>query len=427
MPARVRRQRKNLSTRIRPEHLERLNKLTERGIGRVLRVAYEGFNNHNDMLWASGLTYTSTLSLVPILAIGLSAVKGLGFSDRIKPVIQQFLAVNSPEVADRLMEFVGNINARTLGAVGAASLLFTVVLTLGTIERALNSIFNVPQARGWIRKFTDYLSLVFTFPVLLTAAVPLKHNLQTELPDLRIVGWVVGTIPIWIGFTILYLFFPNTRVHLKNAAIGGLAAAILLEIAQWGYVHFQVGVAHSQAIYGALAALPVFLTWIYLSWIIVLVGAEVTAAAEGTEPSFDLDYRSPRFHKIAAILTMARAGARMLEREPKPCTDRSLAAELGAPPVAVRLVIDELINAGLIHEVGPSFDVKANAQGIFLSRDADAISISEVLDCLEKSGESVDGDEQIADLLDRLHIAQVHAVAAMTVKELTAAPARKSA
>ncbi len=427
MPSRIQRLRKSVAASAQRDHLKDLDKLTERGIGRVLRDAYEGFNNHNDMLWASGLTYTTSLSLVPILAIGLSAVKGLGLSDRIKPIIQHLLAASSPEVADRLMEFVGNINARTLGAVGGASLLFTVVLTLGTIERSLNSIFNVAQGRTWLRKFTDYLSLIFTLPLLLVAAAPIKSGLEQRLPHLVIVGWIVATLPVWAGFSFLYLFFPNTRVHWKNAAIGGLTAAILLELAQWGYVHFQVGVANSQAIYGALAAIPVFLTWIYLSWIIVLVGAEVTAAAEGTEPSFDLAYRSQRFHKIAALLTMARAGARMLEREGPPCTVRSLAAELSVPVVAVRPVVDELISAGLIHEVGPDSSARASTQGIFLSRDADVIPLSEVLDCLEQSGESVDGDEPIAALLDRLHIAQVEAVTSMTVKDLTAVPETKSA
>ena len=420
MPAKMQnRLRKKLSAEARRDQLERLNKLTERGPGRVLRVAYEGFNHHNDMLWAAGLTYTSTLSLVPILAIGLSAVKGLGLSDRIRPIIQHFLAANSPEIADRLMGFVGNINARTLGVVGGASFLVTVVLTLGTIERSFNSIFNEAKGRTLMRKFTDYLSLVFTLPLLLVAADPIKDKLDLVLPDLRVIGWIVATLPVWAGFSFLYMFFPNTRVRWNNAAIGGLAAAILLELGQWGYVHFQVGVARSQAIYGALAALPVFLTWIYLAWIIVLAGAEITAAAQGTEPAFDRDYRSSRFHRIAAFLTMARAGARMARPDDHGCTAHSLAAELGVPAVAIRPVMNELIRAGLIHEIGPETDTRVSAQGIFLSRDAAAIPLAAVLDCLEQSPESIAGDDAIAALLERLHRAQVEAVAAMTVKDLT--------
>ncbi len=410
MPPKIKqRLRDGLSAEARRHPLERLNKLTDRGPGHVLRVAYEGFNRHNDMLWASGLTYTTSLSLVPILAVGLSAVKGLGLSDRVKPVIQHLLAASSPEIADRLMEFVGNINARTLGVVGGASLLVTVVLTLGTIEKALNEIFNVPRSRTWIRKFTDYLSLVFTLPLLLAVAAPVKNTLQTALPDFRVFGWI---------FSFLYLFFPNTRVRWDRAAIGGLVAAILLEVGQWGYVRFQVGAARSQAIYGALAAIPVFLTWIYLAWIIVLAGAEVTAAAQGTEPAFDLDYRSPRFTRIAALLTMARAAARMNDRTARSCGAHTLAAELGVPAVAMWPVLDTLVGAGLIHEVGAESGARAKDQGVFLSRDAAAIPLAEVLDCFEQAPESIEGDDQIAALLERLRLAQFQAVDSMTVKDL---------
>jgi membrane protein len=419
MPGKLQqRLRDSLSTEARRAHLESLNRFTERGPGRILRVAYQGFNNHNDMLWASGLTYTTSLSLVPILAVGLSAVKGLGLSESVRPVIQRFLAVNSPEIAERLMGFVGNINARTLGAVGGASLLVTVVLTLGTIEKALNNIFNVARSRTWLRKFTDYLGLVFTLPLLLAGAAPIKNSLQTALPDFRIVGWIVATLPVWAGFSFLYLFFPNTRVRWDRAAIGGLAAAILLEVGQWGYVRFQVGAARSQAIYGALAALPVFLTWIYLAWLIVLAGAEITAAAQGTEPSFDLDYRTPRFTKIAALLTMARAAARMSNRAGGGCAAPSLAAELGVPAIAMRPVLDTLVRAGLIHDVGAESGARAKNQGIFLSRDAAAIPLAEVLDCFEQSAESIEGDDQIGALLERLRLAQGQAVASMTVKDL---------
>jgi membrane protein len=410
--------RDGFSASARRKYLARLNQITDRGPGRILSVAYAGFNNHNDMLWASGLTYTTSLSLVPILAVGLSAVKGLGLSESVRPVIQRFLAVNSPEIAERLMGFVGNINARTLGAVGGASLLFTVVLTLGTIEKALNNIFNVARSRTWLRKFTDYLSLVFTLPLLLAGAAPIKNGLHTALPHLRIVGWIVATVPVWAGFSFLYLFFPNTRVRWDRAAIGGLAAAILLEVGQWGYVRFQVGAARSQAIYGALAALPVFLTWIYLAWLIVLAGAEITAAAQGTEPALDLDYRSPRFTKIAALLTMARAAARMSNRAGGSCAAQSLAAELGVPAIAMRPVIDTLVGVGLIHEVGAESGARAKNRGIFLSRDAAAISLAEVLDCFEQSAEAIEGDAQIGALLERLRLAQVQAVESMTVKDL---------
>jgi membrane protein len=255
--------------------LERLERLTHRGPFGIVRAAIIGFKNHNDTLWASALTYTLSLSLVPILAVALSAVKGLIGTDVIKPVIEQYLAINSPELTSRILQYVGHINAATLGTVGGATLLVTVLLTLSTIERALNTIFNVPLERSWLRKFTDYLSITFTIPMLLAAAVSLKSSFATHLPRLPGLGWIAATLPIWVGFSFLYLFFPNRRVRWDCAALGGLVAAILLEIGQWAYIKFQVSAGRYQAIYGALAAVPILLTWIYIAWTIVLAGAHL--------------------------------------------------------------------------------------------------------------------------------------------------------
>src|SRR5579885_2563026 len=189
--------------------LERLERLTHRGLLGIVRAAVVGFKNHNDTLWASALTYTFSLSLVPILAVALSAVKGLIGADAIKPVIEQYLAINSPELTNQILFYVGNINAATLGTVGGATLLVTVVWTLSTIEQALNTIFNVSQQRSWLRKFTDYLSITFTIPVLLTVALSLKASLATNLAWLPNLGWIAAILPLWAGFSFLYLFFPN--------------------------------------------------------------------------------------------------------------------------------------------------------------------------------------------------------------------------
>src|SRR5215831_8189600 len=326
------RMRERLYSRLSAERtradLERLERLTERGPLGLIRTAIAGYFNHSDSLWASALTYTLSLSLVPFLAVALSAVKGLIGLDVIKSVIDQYLAFNSPELTNRILLYVGNINAATVGTVGGATLLVTVLLTLSTIERALNTIFNVPQERSWLRKFTDYLSITFTIPVLLAAAVSLKTSLATNLPRLPGLGWIVATLPVWAGFSFLYLFFPNRRVRWDCAALGGLIAAILLEIGQWAYITFQVSAGRYQAIYGALAAVPILLTWIYIAWTIVLIGAELAAAAQGTEPRFSVNYRSPAFVRSAMLLAVFRTAERGLSPNAPACSVESLAAEL---------------------------------------------------------------------------------------------------
>src|SRR5690242_11340130 len=186
------------------EFLERAQAADSR-LGRALKSrtagvferAAEGFQRDDNLLWASALTYTTGLSIVPILAVALSALNGLGGAEVIRPLLERFLGASSPEITDRLMSFVSNVNARTLGAIGAASLLFTVVLTLGTIEQALNSIFRVVHGRTMARKFADYLSMTFAVPVLLAAALGARQVLVKHLPKIGGAGWISSSVAIW--------------------------------------------------------------------------------------------------------------------------------------------------------------------------------------------------------------------------------------
>jgi len=395
---------------------ERFERLTHRGPLGIVRAAIAGFNNHNDTLWASALTYTLSLSLVPILAVALSAVKGLIGTDVIKPVIEQYLAIKSPELTNRILLYVGNINAATVGTVGGATLLVTVLLTLSTIERALNTIFNVPQERSWLRKFTDYLSITFTIPVLLAAAVSLKTSLATNLPRLPGLGWIVATLPVWAGFSFLYLFFPNRRVRWDCAALGGLIAAILLEIGQWAYITFQVSAGRYQAIYGALAAVPILLTWLYIAWTIVLAGAELAAAAQGTEAGFSLDYRSPAFVRTAVLLTVFRTAERALSRSAPACTIQSLAAELDAPIAILRPILDQLQSAGIVIESGS--DSNASRAGLFLARDSSELTLAEVFDGFAQLPENIHGHERISAVLNSLAATERDSLGGLTAKDL---------
>jgi membrane protein len=393
-----------------------VNQLTDREPLRTIHRSVQGFGGHDVMLWASALTYTSVLSLVPILAIALSALKGLGGVERIKPLIEHYLAVGSPQIAAQILGFVANISATAVGEVGGAVLLFTVVLTLGTIERAFNHIFNVSRGRTWLRKFSDYLSVTFTLPVLMAAAIGVKTQFTHQMPHLPGVAWLAATIPLWAGFSFLYIFFPNTRVRWHCAVLGGLVAAIMLQAGQWGYIRFQVGAAHYHAIYGALAAVPILLTWIYMAWIIVLYGAELTAAAQGIGASLQLDSRSPGFPRIAALLTVLRAGERMLKPVPAhPCTVHALAAELGVTDLALAPVLDQLKLTGIIVESAEVSPVD-RTHPIVLGRDSSEISVAEVLASLDQAPTTVSG--QIAAVLEGISAAERDRLGALTVKDL---------
>ncbi len=381
----------------------------------VLRRIVEGFQRNNDLLWASALTYTAGLSIVPILAVALSALKGLGGAEVIRPLIERFVGASSPEITDRLLQFVARANARTLGAVGAATLLLTVVLTLGTIEQAFNQIFHVVRGRSLGRRFADYLSVTFAVPVLLAGALGVREILVRRLPQVPGAGWISSSLAIWAGFFFLYVFFPNRRVRLEAAALGSLIASILLQLAQWGFIYFQLGIGKYATIYGALAAVPVLLTWIYMTWVVVLLGGEVTAAVERRNEPFVAEPWM-RSERAVALMAVLRLGERMAGR-PGTVTPASLAAEVGIDEAMMAEVVRRLERGALVIE---SSGADGGGRGLFLARDSAAIALAEVVACVRGDGgaRAPAADARVAATVERLRAAERETLGALTVKDM---------
>jgi len=387
--------------------------LNSRAAG-VLRRCVDGFQRDNNLLWASALTYTTGLSIVPILAVALSALNGLGGAEVIRPLLERYLTANSPEITDRLMSFVSNVNAKTLGAVGAATLLFTVVLTLGTVEQALNNIFRVVYGRTMARKFADYLSLTFAVPVLLAGALGVRQILIRHVPNLSGAGWISSSVAVWAGFFFLYVFFPNRRVRYDAAAVGSLVASILLQFAQWAFIYFQYGVNRYAAIYGALASIPVLLTWIYMTWVIVLLGAEITAAFERRHQPLAPDPWAMS-ERLVALAVALRLGERMAGRAGA-VTPATLSPELGIDEAMLVEVLRRLERGGIVIEtVGDD----GGEHGLFLARDASTIELGEVLECVRGGGPAVvSSDARVAAMVERLRRAELDTLGGLTVRDL---------
>jgi membrane protein len=381
---------------------------------RVLRGTVERFERNNDLLWAAALTYTTGLSIVPILAVAFSALEGLGGGNLIRPLIERFVGANSPEITNRLLELVSHVNARTLGIVGAGSLLFTVVLTLGTIEQAFNQIFHVAQGRSLGRRFADYLSVTFAIPLLLASALGVREILVNHLPHIRGAGWIGSTIAIWAAFFFLYMFFPNCKVRLRAAAVGSFVAGILLQLAQWAFIYFQIGAIGYSAIYGALAAVPIVLTWIYMIWLIVLLGGELTGAIE--LPNDPVSELSAEGEWAVALMVVLRLGERMAGRTQTVVTLAGLAVELGVDAGTLADVLRRLESGGLIVESDGAGVAKG---GLFLARDSTSIALDEVLNCVRLYGPAAGAaDSRVAETIKQLRAAEHDVLGALTVKDL---------
>lgn len=260
---------------------------------RIAFIVLRGFfHDHHCLLRAAALTYTTLLALVPMLAFMFAFLKGLGVQNKLEPLLLSHFPATSEDAIRIIFDYVNNIKVGTLGAIGLGSLLFTTILQLGNVESSFNEIWGIRAGRSLLRKITDYVSVMVIAPVVLFVALGVNATLRQQtllkiLLEQRVIGdavvlifTILPYVVIWFAFTFFYAYIPNTRVKIVPAMLGGFIGGMLWQAVQWVYIDFQIGVANLQAIYGAFAQLPMLMIWIYISWVVTLLGAEVTFAQQ---------------------------------------------------------------------------------------------------------------------------------------------------
>jgi membrane protein len=388
--------------------LARLTRLNRYGYrtARVMYLAGRGFVQDNCLFRASALTYITVLSLVPLLAFSFSVAKGFGFyqrliDDSIQPFIDRTFA-GSEEMRTALMrvlDFVNGTDVSALGIPGLVLLIYTVLKLLSTIERSFNDIWAVQRSRSILRKLSDYLTMVIVAPIFLFVATGLtlaaENNFvvdylrrSTELgPVIDLVLKLFPLFAMWLGFSFVYLALPNSRTRISSAALGGLVAAILWQIALVLHIKFQIGIARYNALYSSFAAFPIFLMWINVCWITVLFGAEVCFAHESEESYMHIARSRPADHafkEIVALRAMTRIGERFLSGE-DPWTVSALSAELSVPQRTLQELLGLLVRRGLLADLG------VGQEDLYLpARDLETITIKSVLDALKGTTGPVD-------------------------------------
>jgi membrane protein len=385
----------------------------------VLNHAVEGFIFNNDLLRASALTFTVALSIVPILALAFSAVKGFGGAERLRPLIEKYMGLGSSST--QLMGYVENVNAAALGSAGGAFLLVTVISTMGTVEQALNTIFNVPQSRSYFRKFSDYLSVLFTVPLLIVAALGVTAVFSVRISQFPFVTQLMPYLFVWAGFFFLFVFFPYTKVRWGPALIGSFVTAVLFQLAQWGYVRFQVGVANYRAIYGAMATLPIFLVWIYIAWAVILFGAELTASVQRGDIPAMLGPMSPDFLYSATMHILLRLADRAYHGGDD-ITSWTLARELFVAEPAITPILDGLKSGGFVIEADQSSG--ALNQGLFLARQASTIVLADALKSVDFDQGASDGDPRVDRVLAKMGAVRDELLKTITLEDIRSPEAK---
>lgn len=354
-------------------------------------IVAQGLARNQTMLRASALTYFTMLSLIPLLALAIGLVEMFGAGDTLITLVMRQIGAVSPEAGGQIVELVRRVDFRSLGAVGGATLFLTTVLALSNVEKALNFIWGVARQRPLVRRFPDYLAVLVVSPLLLTVALSLGASLRSDALVTRLLEMPLlerlfkmglhqaPTLLFWGAFTFLYWFLPNTTVRPLPALAGGAVAALGFSALQAGYVTFQVGVARSNALFGSFAALPVLLVWIYFSWVIVLLGAELAFALQNlaTFRQARLGEEPRPAEREAVGLALATRMARAFHAGAGGLTAEALANDLDVPVRTVRSILDDFERAGV---VAPRGDDKLD--GFQLGRAAESIRVAELLTAL---------------------------------------------
>ena len=387
--------------RIRSKNLPRTKSFFIKQL-RIILLALRGFGEDNIHLRASALTFYSLLSIVPVAAMAFGIAKGFGFEKLLQTELLEAFP-GQREVVSQIIDFANSLLVTTKGGVvagvGLAVLFWTVIKVLGNIERSFNHIWGIKKERSFGRKFSDYLSMMLIVPVLVTMSTSITVFLETQITLivqkvalLKVFGFLIFFIlklfpycVIWALFTFVYIFVPNTKVDFRAGFIAGVIAGTIYQLTQLAYINFQVGVAKYNAIYGSFAALPLFLVWLQIGWIVVLFGAEISFAHQNVDTyEFEPDCLqiSSSFKNFLA-LGIVHLLVNAFSKGEKPLTAVQISHILEVPVRLVRQILYELVESGIFSEANTEEDKELAYQP---AQDINMFTIKYVLDALEQRG-----------------------------------------
>jgi membrane protein len=364
---------------------------------RLLARLFEDVVSGPITLHAMSLVYTTLLSIVPLLALSFSLMRAFDMHMKMEPMLLKALepfGEKGLEIAAQIISFVENVKVGALSTVGLVLLLYSAISLIQKVEVAFNGIWQLRNNRSLMRRLSDYLSVFMVGPLLVFAALGvsgslLSHDLMQKLlaiePFGSLYGILLQLLPylfVIAAFTFIYLFIPNTKVHVKPALIGGIVSGILWQTTSWLFAMFVVASVSYTAVYSSFAILFVFMVWVYVNWVIILLGADLV---------FYLQYQdnlklgrseirlSIRDTERVALLILLIVG-RYFYTKKQGVPYEKLVAEVGLPGRIVALTIGLLKDSNLITEIerGESWVYQP-------ARPMDETSLGEALDIIRNS------------------------------------------
>jgi len=338
---------------------------------------------------ASALAYASLLAIVPLVALGVSIFTSFHAFDVVAGRIRDMLLSNLlPTSHEVVASYLSSIASRTtaLSIFGVIGLLITAIALLNTVEEAFNYIWRITRTRPWLSRFTAFWATLTLAPVLIGAsititsyfaALPILRDFTAHAATLQKAPFLIPWMMSSLALATLYMALPNTRVPFRFAISGGLIAGALFELTKDGFAFYVTELAHYERLYGALGTLPIFLIWLYLIWVVVLMGAEIVFCLQHPEQSHrkDVTFIQPGIQQFFAHLILVRAakalqGGHTLRME-------ALARETGVPDNILREWLDTLCKQGLLRTISDN-----GAEAWVPGMDAAHVYLTDVYDAL---------------------------------------------
>jgi membrane protein len=366
----------------------------------VLRYAYamvRDFFSGQLTMRAMGLVYTTLLSIVPLLAFSFAILKGFGVFNQLEPYLDNLaapLGAQGEQIVDQILVLVDNVKGSVLGGVGLAFFLWTAISTVQKVEESFNYTWYVTKPRNFSRRFTEYLIVLLVGPLLMVTAIGMLTSIQSN----TVVQWVLnnealGPVFVLVGqlvpyllisgvFTFLYMFMPNTEVNFKSALVGGVAGGFMWATVSAIFTSFILYASRTLQIYAGFAVAITTLIWLYLNWLILLIGAQL--AFYHQRPAFlSTGRQEPRLsnsmRERIALNIMFQVGQTFRDAGDK-VTARAISERIKIPSIALSPIITALEEAGLLQS--------NEREELLPGREMSRTKLSDILDVVRTKGET---------------------------------------